>query len=431
MQIPYNFHPREYQLPLLSAMDSGYNRAFCLWHRRAGKDKCLWNFTIKKAFERIGVYFYLFPTYTQAKRVIWNGIDNDGFKFLSHIPEELIKSKDATELRIELENGSILQLVGTDNYDSVRGANPVGCVFSEFAFHNPMGWEVVKPILAANNGWAVFNTTPNGKNHAHKIWEHAKKQDNWFTQLLSVDTTGVLSENVLAEEKLEMSREMFEQEYYCSFSVGMVGSVYGEQMELASKQERICAVPIIKSRPIDLYFDLGMSDATAIWFKQDDNLFFNFINYYENSGRDLEHYFSVIDEYVNENFCNIGYINLPHDSKQRKLGMENTVYDQFCKKYGKHKIKVVLMHRVSDGIEKARGLFSRVRIDNQSCRIGIDALENYHYKYDEIKKIFSKDPLHDWSSHAADAFRYFAMENKKDKNISKMILSAPKRNLAY
>ena len=115
---------------------------------------------VKKAIEKIGVYFYFLPTYTQAKKIIWDGIDNNGFKFLDHIPEKITKNKNGQEMKIELINGSIIQLIGTDNYDAIRGTNPIGCVFSEYAFQNPMAWEVVKPILKLNGGWAIFNTTP-------------------------------------------------------------------------------------------------------------------------------------------------------------------------------------------------------------------------------------------------------------------------------
>src|SRR6185503_4994458 len=105
LRIPYKFEPKPHQLKLLRAMDSGIKRAIIFWHRRAGKDKTCFNFMVRCAVQKVGTYFYLLPTYAQAKKVIWDNIDNDGFKMLEHIPKQLIKSTNATELKVELING--------------------------------------------------------------------------------------------------------------------------------------------------------------------------------------------------------------------------------------------------------------------------------------------------------------------------------------
>jgi hypothetical protein len=154
--IPYKFEPRTYQKELLAALDSGYRRAIAVYHRRAGKDKTMFNALVKKSLQRKGVYYYFFPEYAQGRRVIWDGIDGSGFKFLDHIPEPLIQSKNSTDMKIVLTNGSVIQVMGTDKFDKVRGSNPVGCVFSEFAFQNPKAWNIVRPILGENQGWAIF-----------------------------------------------------------------------------------------------------------------------------------------------------------------------------------------------------------------------------------------------------------------------------------
>ena len=86
--LPYQFTPRPYQLDLFRAIDNGYKRAIVVYHRRAGKDKALFNLLVKKAFERVGVYYYLFPEFAQGKRVIWDGIDGSGFKFMDQIMEK-------------------------------------------------------------------------------------------------------------------------------------------------------------------------------------------------------------------------------------------------------------------------------------------------------------------------------------------------------
>ena len=220
IQIPHHFQPRQYQIPLLRALDSGIKRAVIVWHRRSGKDKVCFNFMIKKACERVGTYFYFLPEYSQAKKVIWENIDNDGFRMLEHIPAQLLKKKpNDTELKAELINGSIIQLIGADNFDkSGVGTNPVGIVMSEYSVNRPEIWNFIRPILLVNGGWAIFNFTPRGQNHAHKMLEMAKDNPEWFTQILTVDDTRVLTEADIAQERAEgMPEAMIDQEYYCKF----------------------------------------------------------------------------------------------------------------------------------------------------------------------------------------------------------------------
>lgn len=189
LKIPFNYTPRNYQLPLFRAMDSGIKRAFCVWHRRAGKDKSLINLCVKKMLEQKGVYYYFFPTYSQGKKILWDGIDGSGFRFIDHFPPQIIDNKNNQEMKIKLINGSVFQVVGTDRFDSVRGTNPIGCVFSEYAYQNPQAWDVVRPILNENGGWAVFNTTPNGENHAFDLYQAAKDSPDWFCEILTVNDT--------------------------------------------------------------------------------------------------------------------------------------------------------------------------------------------------------------------------------------------------
>ena len=164
--VPHKFKPRPYQLPFLKAMDSGIKRAVLVWNRRSGKDKACFNLMIKKAFERVGTYFYFLPEYTQARKVVWDNIDSDGFRMLDHIPRELIAKKNETTLKIELINGSVIQLLGADTFSSSGvGTNPVGVVLSEYSVNKPEVWDFIRPILAVNGGWAIFNFTPRGQNH--------------------------------------------------------------------------------------------------------------------------------------------------------------------------------------------------------------------------------------------------------------------------
>lgn len=166
-----------------------------------------------------GTYYYFFPTFAQGRKILWDGIDKNGFKFLDHFPKEFIRSKNDTQMQIVTKRGSICQIIGTDNIDSVMGTNPIGCVFNEYALQTPRAWEFIRPILAENGGWAIFNFTPRGMNHGHKMLQQAREY-GWFSQVLTVKDTGAISEDVLDDERKQMPADLFQQEYLCEFIEG-------------------------------------------------------------------------------------------------------------------------------------------------------------------------------------------------------------------
>lgn len=402
--IPYNFKPREYQLPLFEALDSGYLRAFCLWHRRSGKDLALWNYIIKRAFERVGTYYYFLPTYTQAKKVIWDGITIEGRSFLSYIPDECVVSKNGQEMKIMLTNGSQIQLIGTDNYDSIRGTNPIGCVFSEFAYQHPQAWEIVKPILKVNKGFAVFNTTPNGKNHSYDLHMVAENDPLWFCQVLSILDTKVLTKEDMEQERKEgMTPEMIAQEYYCSYEVGVLGGVYSDEMQEIRKRNGITAVPIMKGAVVNCYLDLGKNDSTAITFTQRLGMEIRVIDFFEDRLKGVDYYADIL----RKRGYNYGTIYLPHDAKHNRMESDKTIQQQF-EDCGFKTVVIPVSDKIN-GIQQVRKLFPRMYFDEERCEILIKALDNYHYTYDEKAKVFRNDPKHDWSSHACDSIRYMAV----------------------
>jgi hypothetical protein len=195
IQIPHRFKPRDYQESFLQELDLGKKRAVIVWHRRSGKDKVCFNYMVRNAMEKVGTYFYMLPTRVQAKQVIWDNIDNDGFKMLDHIPKEAVKAINGTELKIELVNGSVIQLVPADEFSERGiGTNPIGVVFSEYSVTSPKAWNYLRPILLVNGGWVIFNFTPRGMNHAYNILQIAKNNPNeWFSQVLTVNDTNIIT----------------------------------------------------------------------------------------------------------------------------------------------------------------------------------------------------------------------------------------------
>lgn len=415
VEIPYNYEPREYQKPFWKAMDQeGFLRAVLVWHRRAGKDKTLINFTIKKMFQRVGAYYYFFPTYTQGSKILWEGMDRDGFKFIDHFPPQSIVRTDSTKMLVELVNGSIFQIIGTDKIDSVVGTNPVGCVFSEYALQDPQAWAFIRPILAENSGWAVFNFTPRGNNHGKQIWDLAQADEAWYSQLLKASDTGAIPESVLRQEREEIIRNdgndaLYQQEYECSFEVPIQGAYFGSQLMQAEEEERIREVPYEPDVLVHTSWDLGVDDTTAVWFWQEVGRERRFIDHYETSGEGLAHYAKVLQD---KNYV-YGKHFAPHDIKVRELGTGKSRWET-AKGLG-IKFEIVENKSVADGIEAARNILARCWFDKVKCEKGLNALKSYHKEYDEKNQRFKDRPHHDWASNSADSFRMFAVSNKDSK----------------
>lgn len=424
IQLPYNFRPRPYQVPVMVALDSGIRRAMLIWHRRCGKDLTMVNYTIKCMFPgdgvrnaRVGTYYYFFPTYSQGKRVIWDGIDDNGRRFLDYFPRELfpLNRRNETELRLEAINGSAFQIIGTDRLDAVVGTNQVGCVFSEYALQNPRGWDLIRPILVQNKGWAVFITTPRGHNHAYDLWKKAQDRETWYKQLLTIkdtfrnDGTPVITEHDVEQEILEgMDADLARQEFYCSFDIGVVGSYYSKILELLEKKGQITSVPHDPRLSVDTYWDLGIDDSMVIWFVQQYGKEIRIIDYYENSGEGLPFYKDVLWERKRDRGYNYGTFNFPFDIAVKELSTGKSRLE-IASSLGLVPNFVVPKLNLQDGIHAVRTTLPMCWFDAERCKEGIEALRNYHKKYDEINKVFMTTPAHDWSSHGADGFRTLAV----------------------
>ena len=213
--IPNGWNPRDYQRPLWKALNSGVKRAVAIWHRRAGKDSLSLNWTVKAMLQRVGVYWHMLPLNTQARKVVWDAIDKQGRRVIDQVfPLPLRKSVSSAEMKIELWNGSIWQCVGSDNYNTLVGANPVGVVFSEYSLADPEAWDYLRPILAENGGWALFIYTPRGKNHGYRLYNTALSA-GWFVQKLTVEDTGAIPLAAVEEERRAgMSESKIQQEFY-------------------------------------------------------------------------------------------------------------------------------------------------------------------------------------------------------------------------
>jgi hypothetical protein len=425
--LPYKWKPRTYQMNVWRYMQGPQEgkRAACVWHRRAGKDLLGINLVSVKAQERIGTYWHLLPTYKQGRAIVWNGSTRDGRRFLDHFHPDLVQGENNTEMRVTFSNNSNYQVVGTDDVNSLVGTNPIGCIFSEYSLHDPAAWDYIRPILKENGGWALFIYTARGHNHGWTLIDMAKRNKLWFSEILVAGDNGtkrsdnnpVFSDQDIEEERQSgMPEEMIQQEYYCSFDASMVGSYYGSQMKRADDEGRILEfMPYDPRVPVDTFWDLGMDDVTSIWFAQFGPHEVRILDYYENSGEGLTHYAKVLRGQVSGGEHRAEYLYGkhygPHDIEVRELSGDGKSRRELAKDMG-IKFNVVRKHEVADGIEMVRSTIPKCFFNLKYAHRGIEGLRTYRKQWDEKRKVFSSQPLHDWSSNPADAFRMLAMAKR-------------------
>lgn len=424
--IPNKYQPREYQIPIFRAIDDGYKRIIQVWHRRAGKEKTDINIIAREILKKVGAYYYIFPTYNQGKKILWNGADKEGVRFLEHLPEKLRKRTVGNEMFIEFKNGSTFQVIGSDNIDSIVGTNPLGVVFSEYSLQDPQAWDFIRPILAENEGWAIFNFTPRGENHAKDLLDYAKTDPkNWFISILNVDDTKTMSPQTLERERKEIIAKngddaIFQQEYYNSFTASLMGSYYGKIIEKMEEDGKITNVPYEPNLLVDTWWDLGINDSTTIGFFQKFGTGWRMIDYIEGSGEGLGYYIRQLKEKE----YNYGKHYAPHDIVVKELGTGKSRletakelglrFETITKPDGTLKSAVPNLP-IEDGINALRSKLQTLHIDAIKCERVKKALKNYHKDYDEINKVYRNNPKHDWSSHCADMMRYWAVTFSEQK----------------
>lgn len=414
LEIPNGWDPRAYQMPAWTEFEGGRKRGVIVWHRRAGKDSFGLNFTATQAMQRVGVYWHLAPTQKQVRKIVWDNIDGRGRRVIDQVwPSELRKGENSQEMKIELKTGSIWQCVGSDNYDALVGANPVGVVFSEYSLADPAAWDYLRPILAENGGWALFIFTPRGKNHGYQLYRMAQRNPDWFCQMLTVNDTKAISSKAIEEERAAgMSDDMIQQEFFCSFEAANPGAYYGKQMQQAWKEGRIGKVPIEPGIPCETWWDLGMDDAMSIWITQTVVREIRCVHYYENSGEGLAHYVNYLGEWAQKREVRFLRHGMPHDIEVRELGTGKSRKEVCERQLGLKPIVVSPQIALEDGIEQVRRILSQCWFDEEGCARGISALTEYSKQWDDKAKVFAQRPLHNWASHGSDAFRTMATIHK-------------------
>lgn len=413
VKMPANgWRPRVYQAPFWDYMQRTpfSARAILCHHRRAGKDHTAINWCATASQQRVGLYLHIFPFTNQGRRIVWVGRDKDGAEFLDAFPGQIREAKNNVDMRLTLTNGSIYQVIGADDPDKLVGVNPLGVIFSEFALMDPQAWDLIRPILNENRGWALFPSTPRGKNHYYDLIRLAMRNPRWFVSIKTVEDTKSISLDLIEEDRqMGMADALIKQEYWCSFEAVAEGSYYERQMNFLMDQGRInddvCYDPAL---PVCTAWDLGLDDATAIWFIQRAPDVNRVIFYMEIVGEGLSHCVSEVMKKLTELDAVADQHWAPHDINVREYSTGQTRIS-LAAQLGFRFTPVRKVAQKADMIDATRAMIPKCVFNDSECRRGIQALKSYRKTYDEKLKTYKANPVHDWSSHAADAFGSFAL----------------------
>jgi phage terminase large subunit len=374
-------------------------------HRRAGKTVAAINGQVKTALTcqlprpRTA---YVAPYLKQAKTVAWDYLKH----YTAPIPG--VQWNEA-ELRADFPNGGQVRLYGADNADALRGIylDDVDC--DEFGDWDPSAWtEVIRPALSDRNGRATFSGSARGKNTFYDLLRRAQLgAEGWAWWVLKASQTGLLTPAELEDARNSMDENTYAREYECDFDASIEGAYFATEMAKADADKRICRVPVDPVVKVDTWWDLGIDDATAIWFVQDCGQERHIIDYMEVSGEGLPQ----IAKRLDAKDYRYGRHVLPHDANARELGTGVSRIETL-EKLGIRNTDVIPQQEVADGINAARLMLSKCWFDAERCERGIEALKQYRREWDGKRQVWRERPLHDWASHAADAFRYGALSRQ-------------------
>lgn len=258
--IPYNYRVKAHVIPFLA---SKKRFKIAVMHRRAGKTRMALNHQIMKAVQKKGIYYFILPTYAQAKVVVFDELLKD------HLPQQIVEKKNDSELAVYYKNGSIQRFVGSEDADKHRGINPIDAHFDEFSESNPKMWyEVIQPVLRENGGTASFTFTPKGRNHSWKLLQEARdNRKEWFTTVLPYTETGIFALDEIEQAKKSIPEAIFNQEFACEFLDS--ATAFFKNVEACIKGTPL---PPISSQAFKMGVDLAKyQDFTVITVFDQDN----------------------------------------------------------------------------------------------------------------------------------------------------------------
>jgi phage terminase large subunit len=377
-------------------------------HRRAGKTVACINEAVVRATytqKEDARYAYIAPYYKQAKDVAW--------QYLKKATKGLAIETRESDLRVILPNNQWITLYGADNPDALRGIYLDGVILDEYGDCRPSLWgEVILPTLTDRKGWAVFIGTPKGKNHFYEIVQRSQKEATWYGMTLKASESGILDAEDLKELKSMMDEAQFTQEFECDFTAAVKGTYYAALIQEMEAEGKIAAIPTLYDpmEPVFASMDLGRRDSTAVWFWQEHGETIDIFDYIEMRGEIIEDFIKMFRSRPYK----LEKLWVPHDAKAHTVQTRRSSIEQFAD--AGFPVALVPELGRQQGIDAARMMLPRCRIDSGKCRGGIEALRAYAREYNELTKAFRDTPLHNWASDGADSFRYLSLVAAQKKH---------------
>jgi len=365
----------------------------------------------------------MLPEYAQARKAIWDAINpHTGHRRIDEaFPQELRSFTRNDEMIIGFKNGSTWQVVGSDRYDALVGASPAGIVYSEWALANPAARAYFRPMLAENNGWQIFITTPRGRNHAYTTLKAAERNPDAFAQIITAEESGVFTQAQLENELKayidefgeDYGRSKFEQEFLCSFESANLGAILARTLGISEKKglinDEVDFDPL--GAQIQITADIGHRDTSTWWFWQPKMGGYSVIECDSGWGIDADEWCQRLHEKLRKYQIKgrpsaLGKIWLPHDARAKTFAAKRSAVEIFVQYFGADHVAITPNSAISDRVNAARVLTPRVEFNATKCSEGLDGLRAWSYDYNEDTKTFSQTPKHDWASHYGDGYSY-------------------------
>jgi hypothetical protein len=381
----------------------------------------------------------MLPQANQVRKAIWEAVNpKTGKRRIDEaFPDEICAAKRDSDMFIRFKSGSSWQCLGSDNYEGAIGSTPAGIVYSEWPQANPSSRGYLRPILAENQGWQLYIGTPRGKNHGYQTYRSAVKNKNAYAELLRADETGVFTKEQLEIERQEyidtygstFGSALYEQEYNCSFDAAILGAIWGDEIRIFEQDGRFTEVPHDPDYPVSTAWDIGRTDATAVWWYQVISNEVRVIDFHQATLKDPDYFASqILGKDVSIDLtksgikCHIGHDLegldhrreytykrhwLPHDAKAKTFQAKGkSLQQQLQAAVGDVRITPNLSKQ--DQRQAGRKLWRKVVMDYR-CEEGLEACKQYRYEWDDDKKKFRDNAVHDWTSHPADAWMYLGI----------------------
>ncbi len=248
----------------------------------------------------------------------------------------------------------------------------------------------------------------NGHNWCWKMFIKSPKEDFSCVQATSFDNKIHLPADFIKDLRhMEVDSPAKYKQFVmnCHDEVDLDACYYIAIMNQLRVNEHICHIPYDPSVKVYVSFDIGL-DCTSMWFRQTVRGRRNIIDYYENTGKFIDHYGRILDS----KGYSYSKMILPHDGRARsKVSGES--YKKALEDLG---YEVIVNKRIEKdvGINITADALPSLYFDEVKCKDGLEALDHYRREYDEENRIYKEKPLHDWASHPASSLKEMCQADK-------------------